>query len=159
MKKKQINALIKLSKQSEKECEIKHPNMAGAYYDEKNDRTYISNTYWAIWFDGLVDGLTMKDTKGTYPRLETLIGEKCEYVPVDIDCEEVKEKSKTYKKEDFKNKDKLVRLGDTYFNPKYVLSLISCFTVYQSYVNNKWGLLLLESDGITAIICGIREVK
>lgn len=157
MKKKQIEAMIKLSKKSERECKTIRPNLAGAYYDKDKNRTYICNSYWGIWIDGFVDGLKMREVKGYYPCLENLVGKKYEYISAEIDYDELKQKAKAYRKEN--TNDYLIKIEKSYFNPQYVLSIIDCFDTYNVSVHSIKHLLLIESDGITAIICGIREVK
>ena len=92
----------------------------------------------------------MRDGKGSYPCLENLFGKKSQFIHTTIDYDEVKQKAK---------ENVLVKIDDKLFNPQYVKNIIDCFDDYNVSVRSDFPLMLIEGDGITAIICGIREVK
>ena len=166
MKKKQINAMISLSKKAEKEQRyykqqdgtysyIK-PMLAGAYYDKDKNKTYICNGIWGVIINGFVENLEMVKNVGTYPNLESIIGKIYKYVPTDMDYNELKQKAKEYKKD--KN-ECLIKIGNQYFNPKIVSSVIDCFDIYRVSVKENYPMMIIESENITAVIMGVKPKK
>ena len=160
MKVKTHNAIIRLSKNAEREQRIpigfkkakasgqnayERPMLAGAYF--LNEETMICNGFYALIIHDIIDGLQMVEGQGEYidcnkfitPEITRAVSE-CQYTPTD---------------------EEFTKINKAKYQTKYVKMLLDCFEDYTLYndADNDTSPLIIKNQTSIAILMPVRPDK
>lgn len=148
-------ARAKFAKQANKACKDSRPAMAGAYID--NDKQVIVDGYCLGVYNDIADGL-IQAAEGTRPNIKQILPTSTNgYTSITVDLDRIAAEYKIAKAE---KKTIYVKLGDkTYFNPDYLLTVISTFEKPVIYLDDSpVKPMYIKGDNGEGIIFPIRVV-